>query len=205
MADLLPDDDPFGSVPAAAPVPQRAKAKTAPVEVASYTGPITFTIHGEPASKANSREISTIGAKNMDVVVGQNDDGSLKLEKMRVGGRFLNRKSDKALAYEQNAMRQIPPKARVRIEGPVRVTLRIFYASERPDLDESVVLDVLQDRYELVKVPGKEEKQRVRVHNGVYRNDRQVREKHVYWGLDKVMPRTEVTIESLLPVQGGLL
>ena len=29
----------------------------------------------------------------------------------------------------------------------MRVTLRIWYASERPDLDEAVVLDVLQDRY----------------------------------------------------------
>lgn len=188
---ILVDDDPFTAAPA--PAPQYAG------------GAIAFTIFGAPHSKANSREISMIGAKLMDVVVGKNDDGTLKLEKARVGGRVHSRKSDPALEYEKNAMRQIPPKARVRMEGPVRVTLRIFYESERPDLDESIVLDVLQDRWEKVKVPGKEEKERVLVHRGVYKNDRQVREKHVFWGLDKLRPRTEVHIEPMHAQQGGLL
>lgn len=150
---------------------------------------IRFTILGEPASKANSRELATIGPKS--------------------NRRTILRKSDKALDYEHDALRQIPPAARQRIEGPVRVTLRIFYASERPDLDESIVLDVLQDRYKTETTPERHtvsngmhtikpaEKARVLVQHGVYRNDRQVREKHIFHGIDKRNPRTEVLVEPL--------
>ena len=142
---------------------------------------IRFVILGEPASKANSRVLSTIGPKHAK--------------------RTILRKGDKALSYERDALRQIPSAARQRLEGPVRVTLRIFYASERPDLDESIVLDVLQDRW------GKPPKDialraagiptRTLVQPGVYRNDRQVREKHVFWDLDRVNPRAEVLVEAL--------
>lgn len=143
---------------------------------------IRFTILGEPASKANSRQIVTIG------------------------GRPSSIKSKKARSYEQDALAQIPPAARQRVEGPVRVTLRIWYASERPDLDESIVLDVLQDRYSRVVplnpiVPGRREL----VQAGVYRNDRQVREKHVFHGIDRKNPRTEVTVEPLRAQQAELL
>jgi Holliday junction resolvase RusA-like endonuclease len=139
---------------------------------------IAFTILGEPASKANSRQIVTIG------------------------GRPSSIKSKKARGFETDALRQIPPAARQRIEGPVKVTLRIFYASERPDLDESIVLDVLQDRW------GKRDKvddMRPLLQAGVYRNDRQVREKHVFHAIDRKNPRTEVLIEPLLPQQASLV
>lgn len=166
---------------------------------------ISFTILGQPCSKANSRELSTIGAKAMDVVVGRNEDGSPKTERMKVGGRILNRKSDDALEYESDALRQIPPKARQRIEGPVRVTLRLFYASERPDLDESIVLDVLQDRWKTPTLPNGEKGERVLLQRGVYRNDRQVREKHVFHGIDKAKPRAEVVVEPMQMQQPDLL
>jgi len=136
---------------------------------------IHLTILGEPASKANQRQIVTIA------------------------GRPSSIKSKKALAYERDALRQIPPAARVRLEGPVEVQLRIFYASERPDLDESVILDVLQDRYS-----GRGE-QRELVQAGCYRNDRQVRVKHVYHGIDKANPRAEIVIRPLQPQQVDLL
>lgn len=148
---------------------------------------IRFTILGEPASKANSREI-----------------GVLKFRDKETGAqrsRPTVRKSDKALAYEESALRQVPPAARQRLEGPVRVTLRIWYASERPDLDESVVLDVLQDRW---KRP-KDGSERVLIQRGVYRNDRQVREKHVFHGIDPANPRTEIEVEPLVAQQLGLL
>jgi Holliday junction resolvase RusA-like endonuclease len=139
---------------------------------------IAFTILGEPASKANSRKIVTIG------------------------GRPSTIKSEKARNYEADAVKQIPPRFRLQIAGPVRVTLRIFYASQRPDLDESVVLDVLQDRYKTV---GKgEQKHRELVQKGVYVNDRQVREKHVFHGIDRANPRTEVLVEPIEAQQVGL-
>ena len=136
--------------------------------------PIVFTILGEPASTANSRKIVSFG------------------------GRTAIAKSSKALGYEADALRQIPPRFRLQLEGPVCVTLRIYYATERPDLDESLILDVLQDRYK-----GKGDERKL-VQRGVYRNDRQVREKHVYHAIDRKNPRTEVTVEPMLPVQPAL-
>lgn len=139
---------------------------------------IQFTILGEPASKANSRKIVSFG------------------------GRPSSIKSDKARSYERDALAQIPPRYRLQLEGPVRVTLRIFYASQRPDLDESIVLDVLQDRYKTV---GKgDDKQRQLVQKGVYINDRQVREKHVFHGIDRANPRAEVIVEPLNAQQAAL-
>lgn len=131
---------------------------------------IAFVILGEPASKANSRKVATFG----------------NLPPMLI-------KSDKARGYEKAALAQIPPIARVRLTGPVRITMRIFYASERPDLDESLILDILQDRYK-----GKGE-DRVLVQSGVYQNDRQVREKHVYHAIDRKNPRTEIVVQSIAP------
>jgi hypothetical protein len=134
---------------------------------------IRFTILGEPASKANSRKFVTFGKGDKS--------------------RPASIKSDKARSYERTALRQIPMTARRMLIGPVRVTLRIYYASERPDLDESVVLDVLQARYQ------RDSYTRVRelVQRGVYVNDRQVREKHVFHAVDRANPRTEVVVEPL--------
>lgn len=134
-----------------------------------------FTIYGQPCSKANSRRLVHI------------PDGE-------GGKRASFVKSKEALAYEREALRQIPPIYRKRLEGPVRVTIRMFYATERPDLDESIVLDVLQDRYAKDKKTG----ERVLVQKGVYRNDRQVREKHVHHGIDRREPRAEIEIEPIV-------
>lgn len=150
-------------------------------------------IMGEPASKANSREVGTIGAKKYDVITGKDESGAPIIERMRVGGRIMNRKSDKALKYEADALKQIPWNKRLRIEGPVRVTMNIYYASRRPDLDESVILDVLQDRYR--KVDGE---LRMLVQHGVYRNDSQVEEKHIYRFIDRKNPRAEIEVETLV-------
>lgn len=137
---------------------------------------VKFTILGEAASKANSRKI------------------------VKINGKTASAKSDKALGFEAMALRQIPPKARVRFIVPVRVTLRMYYASERPDLDESLVLDCMQDRYVTRytrKPDGSAEKSRVLLQSGVYANDRLVREKHIYHGIDKANPRVEVEIEPI--------
>lgn len=168
------EDDPFGSTAVAT---KARPPKAAPAEAAPYTGPIAFTIDGEPASKANSRKPLMLGKRVQFV------------------------KSNKAFKYEQEALKQVPLAARVRLEGIVRITLHIFYASERPDLDESIVLDVLQDRWKKDKVTGT----RHLIQAGVYRNDRQVREKHVFHAIDKARPRCEVVIEALSAQQRGLV
>lgn len=134
---------------------------------------ISLTILGEPASKANQRQLVTFG------------HGEKK--------RAALIKSKKALDYERTARMQLRPQHCVMFTGDVRVTLRIYYATRRPDLDESVILDVLQARY--TKADGDGE--RVLTHRGVYANDRQVREKHVYGGLDPRNPRTEIEVEEI--------
>jgi len=63
--------------------------------------------------------------------------------------------------------------------GDVYVEITIWYASRRPDLDESVILDAMQGL--------------------IYENDRQVKEKHVFHRLDKDNPRAQITVRPLTP------
>lgn len=140
---------------------------------------LEFMIIGQPASKANSRRLVSI------------DDSPRSI------------KSKAALAFEKSMLRQIPPKARVQLDGPVRVSLRIWYASERPDLDESIILDCLQDRYKTRK--SKTGPVRELVQRGVYKNDRQVRAKVVVHGIDRENPRVHVVVEPFHPQQQELM
>lgn len=111
---------------------------------------VSFVIFGEPASKANQRKLVTIR------------------------GRPAFIKSQKARDYVEAFKKQCPSLGDQMLEGELYVRMTIFYASRRPDLDESVILDCMQDL--------------------IYKNDRQVREKHVYWGLDKENPRAEIEV-----------
>ncbi len=146
--------------------------------------PITFTILGEVAAKANSREIVT--RRGFD-------------ETGEAVSRLLARKSEQGPRVVASALRQIPVPCRVRLTGPVRVTLTIFYASERPDLDEALVLDVLQDRW--VSVTVGRMKVRELVQKGVICvTIAQVEaslQKHVYHGIDRTNPRAEIVVEPL--------
>ena len=115
---------------------------------------INMVIYGEPCSKANSRRL--VKSKS---------------------GRPLFIKSQKALNYVKSfgqQCRSVDPL----ITEDVSVTIRIYYASRRPDLDESLILDCMQGL--------------------VYKNDRQVKVKHVYWGgVDKESPRSEIIVRNL--------
>ncbi len=116
-----------------------------------------FVVYGEPASKANSRRL-------------------VSFKRSGGGSRPALIKSQKALDYN-DAFRLQCPKLSPLIEGDVSVTITIYYATRRPDLDESVILDAMQGL--------------------VYLNDRQVKEKHIFWGLDKTNPRAEIIVELL--------
>lgn len=113
---------------------------------------VRLILHGEPASKANSRRLVTI----------------------RGQARLI--KSQKALDYVAAVKRTYPPLVPL-LEGDLRMTADVYYASRRPDLDVSLILDALQDI--------------------VYRNDRQVREMHLYHHLDRANPRAEITLEEM--------
>jgi len=85
-------------------------------------------------------------------------------------------KSKKALTYSDVFLQQCPVLPTL-MEGDLRVTMHIYYASRRPDLDESLILDLMQ--------------------GCVYANDRQVKERHTYWHLDPECPRSDITIECI--------
>jgi Holliday junction resolvase RusA-like endonuclease len=125
---------------------------------------IKLTILGELASKANSRRNAKIRGKPAFI------------------------KSAKALNFVQSALLQIPSEAKQMISCDVCFEAHIFYASRRPDLDESLIMDILQAKI----VKG------VVVRKGVYINDRQIKEKHIYWGLDKENPRVEIVVRKLM-------
>jgi Holliday junction resolvase RusA-like endonuclease len=113
-------------------------------------------ILGEPASKANSRRLIPAGRRGPARII----------------------KSAKALDYVASARLQL---ARQRcwpfLTGDLRFTATLYYASRRPDLDASVLLDVLQ--------------------GCVYENDRAVKEIHLYHAIDKKRPRAHVVVEVI--------
>lgn len=126
-----------------------------------------FLILAQPFSKANSRKIVTFG------------------------GRPASIKSDKARAYEKSALPQfidqmgeVPP-----LIGPVVVHMTIHYPDRRQDLDPSLILDIMQEK--------KDRKTGIILWPGVYKNDRQVEEMHLYRAVDKLNPRTEIEVFPL--------
>ena len=112
---------------------------------------VKFTVYGEPASKANSRKM------------------------VLIKGRPALIKSQKARDYVKTFEQQCPV-LEVPTTEDVVVEMMIYYASRRPDLDESLILDCMQCR--------------------VYKNDRQVKQKFIYWGLDKENPRSVIRVRS---------
>lgn len=128
---------------------------------------IKFTILGEPASKANSRRL------------------------VKSGSRPAIIKSSKALDYEKTALIQIPGYAKMMFECDLSITINVFYASRRPDLDCSVLFDLLQARFEVVNGVCE------CVRKGVYLNDRALKEMHLYHHIDKANPRAEIALKTI--------
>lgn len=114
---------------------------------------IFFIVRGEPASKSNSRKLVTIK------------------------GRPAFIKSEKARKYVKQFEEQCPQMGDSMFLDDVEVEMTVFYASRRPDLDESVILDCMQ--------------------GFIYKNDRQVKRKIITWGLDKKNPRSEITVRLI--------
>lgn len=118
----------------------------------------TQTIYGEPASKANSRRI------------------------VYTRGRVRSIKSRKAIGYVAAFCAQAA-KLAVPITCDVVLTVRIWYASRRPDLDVALIMDCLQRA-------------------GIIKNDRQVVEIHAYkylQGLLESVPSAEIELTEAKP------
>jgi len=109
-------------------------------------------VEGETASKSNARQM------------------------VRIGRRLIPIKSKKALAYK-DCFERLAPTINPLIDGDVLLFCHIFYATRRPDLDESLIMDCLEGK--------------------AYKNDRQIKAKIIIHGLDRKSPRSEIKIARI--------
>lgn len=91
--------------------------------------------------------------------------------------RFI--KSAKALGFEEMFLAQVRKPAKP-YEGYVALTAVVYYKNWMPDLDETLLADLIQKA-------------------GIIGNDRQIVEKHLFRGIDKVSPRVEFEVVAITP------
>lgn len=110
------------------------------------------------------------------IVYGETASKSNSRKIVKFGKKFGVIKSEKARNYVKTFQQQCPKLEKL-IELDVIVELKIYYQSRRPDLDESVILDCMQ--------------------GFIYLNDRQVKQKHIFWGIDREKPRTHIRVTPM--------
>lgn len=114
---------------------------------------IKFSIKGQPYSKANNR-----------------------IPVRMKSGRQIWIKNAKAQKYLEEFIRQAPKN--IHFTKPVKLICTIVYESNRPDLDESLIMDGLQK-------------------SRILKNDRQIVEKHIYKAVpDKNCPQAIIKISD---------
>jgi Holliday junction resolvase RusA-like endonuclease len=136
---------------------------------------VHLTLNGNLPRKSNSRQMVT----------------------NKYTGRTMFIKSPEALQFERDAQAQIPQEARLDLRGRVRLTAHIHYANSRSDLSDEMLCDVIQTKFETKTVDGV--KLKSLKHVGIIKDDNQIKEKHLYWHLDKEHPHIEFEIEELEP------
>ena len=111
------------------------------------------------------------------VITGQIASKANRRRLVVLGGHPRSIKSAPALAWAASAKAQISAMYQGEpYDGDVALYATIYYASRRPDLDESLLMDALQ--------------------GVVIRNDRQIREKHIWGSVDKANPRCVVGVSA---------
>lgn len=115
-------------------------------------GAVYVSVLGEPASKANSRKL------------------------VMINNRLVPIKSQKARDLEKTWGLACPRLDPIMTDDVV-CYFWLTYASRRPDLDESLIMDLIQGK--------------------LIANDRQIKQKHVYWLLDKDKAGAEVLVRAL--------
>lgn len=89
--------------------------------------------------------------------------------------RYISIKSEKAMDFSDLFHQQKKEfQLEDLIEGDITIYVDVWYKSRRPDLDVELIKDLLQ--------------------NVAYKNDRQIKEQHSKWHLDKENPRCRVRI-----------
>ncbi len=113
-------------------------------------------------------------------VLGQlpRKSNSRRLFRNRSTGRPIIIKSAKALNYECSFATQVVgvSKNMFQADDKIMLSAQIYYSSRRLDLSDELLCDLLEK-------------------TGIIKQDRQIFEKHLYKGLDKLNPRVEVVLE----------
>ena len=104
------------------------------------------------------------------VVKGQCYSKANSRRLVSIGGKPRFIKSKQALKYAEDFAWQCPKKETL-------IPMTIYYQNRRPDLDESLILDLMQGM--------------------IYENDRSVKEKHIFHGIDKENPRAEIEVNVI--------
>lgn len=149
------------------------------------TRTVRFVIPGEPASKANQRQVVSFGGVWVKPEwiemcrANQHIPGITGLEQIlckakKIGGLTRLIKSKKALAYAETVAKHCPRLVPL-MTGELRLTVFTWYATQRPDLEAEVLRDALEGK--------------------VYKNDRQIRSIRLEHGVDRDNPRSLVIIE----------
>lgn len=96
-------------------------------------------------------------------------------------------KSKKAMQFADDFFRQMR-RPKEPFSGDVIFTCHVYYSSLRPDLDCTLLQDLLQDKRGRNGEP---------VGIGAIVDDRQIKEHHWYHHLDRKRPRVEFTLEEM--------
>ena len=132
-----------------------------------------------PRNIKNCLETKTFSFKT--TVFGQLMSKANSRRIVMFGNRPASIKSAKANAYTESFLIQSKSWNHQGQEWPytgdVVLTARVYYASRRPDLDIELLKDCIQK-------------------SGIILNDRQVKEQHAFWFLDKNNPRVDFWIEE---------
>lgn len=130
-----------------------------------------FEIVGQPPRKSNNRVIRWIYRNK--------NDPKRKTHGLK---RPINAKSDEAIAWVVDAIRQVPDEFKLALgslKESLAIAFFITYRDERPDLSAELICDMLQKAK-------------------VLQDDRYLREKHLYWYKNKERQGVKVLLFSSL-------
>lgn len=112
------------------------------------------------------------------MVPGELKSGKNRRRLIRAGNLPRSILSKEAAIYSESFRAYAKPLPEDKLlTSPLRLWVRIYYSSRRPDLEESLLFDLLE--------------------GVIYRNDRQVWDKHVSKWFDTEHPRVEIEAEEL--------
>lgn len=128
-------------------------------------------IAGQPPRKSNNRVIRWVWRRAND-----------PKRRTHSPKRPIVAKSDQAIAWVSDAIEQIPDEYKAELgdlEHPLGIVFFITYRDERPDLSAELICDMLQEA-------------------GVLKDDRYLREKHLYWYKNKDRQGVKILLFSSL-------